>query len=103
MFVAPRRDVIFIYRKRMNMTKQLLIITAMLIAIGGCSSNIEKIEDREDRRDVMNAALGCDLNYAEAEALDVNEANLCRKKKLDADKKERDRNYAIEKGAKVNP
>ena len=60
------------------MTKQLLIITVMLIAIGGCSSNIEKIEDR-DRRDVMNAALGCDLNYAEAEALDVNEANLCRK------------------------
>ncbi len=61
----------------MNMTKRLLIITAMLIAIGGCSSNIEKIEDR---RDVMNAALGCDLNYAEAEALDANEANLCRKK-----------------------
>ena len=62
------------------MIKQFLIITAILIAIGGCSSNIEKIEDREDRRDVMNAALGCDLNYAEAEALDVNEANLCRKK-----------------------
>ena len=59
------------------MTKQLLIITFMLLAMGGCSSNIGKIEDR---RDVMNAALGCDLNYAEAEALDVNEANLCRKK-----------------------
>ena len=84
------------------MIKQFLIITAMLIAIGGCSSNIEKIEDREDRRDVMNAALGCDLNYAEAEALDEDEARLCRAKKLEADKKERDRNYAIEKGAKVN-
>ena len=47
--------------------------------------------------------MGCDLTYAEAEALDVNEANLCRKKKLDADTKERARNDAIRQGAKVNP
>ena len=62
------------------MIKKLLIITAMLIAIGGCSSTIEKIEDWEDRYKIQNAAMGCDLTYAEAEALDVNEANLCRKK-----------------------
>ena len=85
------------------MTKKLLIITAMLIAIGGCSSTLENIERNVERGKIMDAAMGCDLNYAEAEALDVNEARLCREKKLDADKKERDRNYAIEKGAKVNP
>tara|TARA_B100001142_G_scaffold208048_1_gene206187 strand:+ start:217 stop:474 length:258 start_codon:yes stop_codon:yes gene_type:complete len=85
------------------MIKQFLIITAMLIAIGGCSSNIEKIEDREDRRDVMNAALGCDLNYAEAEALDEDEARLCRKRRLNADMKERSRCDVISGGACVNP
>ena len=51
---------------------------------------------------IGDAASGCDLNYAEAEALDEDEARLCHAKKLEADKKERDRNYAIEKGAKVN-
>ena len=47
------------------MTKKLLIITAILIAIGGCSSTMEKIE----RMDVTDAAMGCGLSYAEAEAL----------------------------------
>ena len=52
----------------------------MLIAIGGCSSTLENIERNVERGKIMDAAMGCDLNYAEAEALDVNEANLCRKK-----------------------
>ena len=47
------------------MTKKLLIITAILITIGGCSSTMEKIE----RMDVTDAAMGCGLSYAEAEAL----------------------------------
>ena len=86
------------------MIKQFLIITAMLIAIGGCSSTIEKIEDREYRRDVMNAALGCDLNYAEAEALDVNEANLCRKKlKLIRGKEVRTTEYRSSKSPVQTP
>ena len=75
----------------------------MLLAMGGCSSTIEKIEDWEDRYRIQNAAMGCNLTYAEAEALDENEANLCRKKKLDVDTKERARNDAIRQGAKVNP
>ena len=83
--------------------RKILLLTAMFIAIGGCSSTIEKIEDWEDRNKILNAAMGCNLSYAEAEALDINEANLCRKKKLDADSKERARNDAISQGAKVNP
>ena len=81
------------------MTKKLLIITAILITIGGCSSTMEKIE----RMDVTDAAMGCGLSYAEAEALDEYETRLCRKRRLSADMKERSRCDVISGGACVNP
>ena len=80
------------------MTKQLLIITAILIAIGGCSSTMET-----ERMDVTDAAMGCGLSYAEAEALDEDEARLCRKRRLNADMKERTRCDVISGGGCVNP
>ena len=81
------------------MAKQLLIITFMLITIGGCSSTMEKIE----RLDVTDAAMGCGLSYAEAEALDEDEARFCLKRRLNADMKERARCDVISGGACVNP
>ena len=81
------------------MTKKLLIITAILITIGGCSSTMEKIE----RMDVTDAAMGCSLSYAEAEALDEDEVRLCRKRRLNADMKERTRCDVISGGGCVNP
>ena len=32
---------------------------------------------------IIDAAMGCDITYAEAEALDKNEAKLCRTKKYE--------------------
>jgi hypothetical protein len=47
------------------MAKQLLIITFMLLTIGGCSSTMEKIE----RMDIRDAAMGCGLSYAKQKHL----------------------------------
>mgnify|MGYP005681751787 FL=1 len=81
------------------MIKKPLIITAMLLTICGCSSTMEKIE----RMYVTDAAMGCGLSYAEAKALDEDEARLCRKRKLNADMKERTRCDVISGGGCVNP
>ena len=85
------------------MTKQLLIITFILLAMGGCSSTIENMDRMGENIRIDDAAMGCNLTYAQAKALDEDEARLCRKKKLEANRKERERNNAISKGAKVNP
>ena len=78
---------------------KLILITAMLIGIGGCSSTMEKVE----RMDLTDAAMGCGISYAEAKELDEDEARLCRKRRLNADMKERARCDVISGGACVNP
>ena len=79
--------------------KKLILITAMLIGIGGCSSTMEKVE----RMDLADAAMGCGISYAEAKELDEDEARLCRKRRLNADMKERTRCDVISGGSCVNP
>ncbi len=79
--------------------KKLILITAMLIGIGGCSSTMEKVE----RMDLTDAAIGCGISYAEAKELDEDEARLCRKRRLNADMKERTRCDVISGGSCVNP
>ena len=83
--------------------RKILLLTAMFIAIGGCSSTIENMNRMGENIMIDDAAMGCNLTYAQAKALDEDEARLCRKKKLEANRKERERNNAISKGAKVNP
>ena len=78
---------------------KLILITAMLIGIGGCSSTMEKVE----RMDLTDAAMGCGISYAEAKELDEDEARLCRKRRLNADMKERTRCDVIAGGSCVNP
>tara|TARA_B100000965_G_scaffold373878_1_gene364698 strand:- start:178 stop:420 length:243 start_codon:yes stop_codon:yes gene_type:complete len=78
---------------------KLILITAMLIGIGGCSSTMEKVE----RMDLTDAAMGCGISYAEAKELDEDEARLCRKRRLNADMKERTRCDVISGGSCVNP
>ena len=39
-------------------------------------------KDKKDRGDVPEAAMGCGLSYAEAEALDEDEARFCLKRRL---------------------
>tara|TARA_B100000459_G_C8528227_1_gene179327 strand:- start:178 stop:420 length:243 start_codon:yes stop_codon:yes gene_type:complete len=78
---------------------KLILITAMLIGIGGCSSTMEKVE----RMDLTDAAIGCGISYAEAKELDEDEARLCRKRRLNADMKERTRCDVISGGSCVNP
>lgn len=60
-------------------------------------------KDKKDRGDVPEAAMGCGLSYAEAEALDEDEARFCLKRRLNADMKERARCDVISGGACVNP
>ena len=79
--------------------KRLILITAMLIAIGGCSATMEKVE----RMDLTDAAMGCGIPYSEAKELDEDEARLCRKRRLNADMKERTRCDVISGGSCVNP
>jgi len=78
---------------------KLILITAILIGIGGCSSTMEKVE----RMDLTDAAMGCGISYAEAKELDEDEARLCRKRRLNADMKERTRCDVISGGSCVNP
>ena len=78
---------------------KLILITAMLIGIGGCSSTMEKVE----RMDLTDAAMGCGISYAEAKELDEDVARLCRKRRLNADMKERTRCDVIAGGSCVNP
>ena len=73
----------------MRIIKQLLFIAGMLGLLG------IYIRDFIDQAMIGEAAEGCDLKYSEAEALDNDEARLCREKKLDADQKEREKRRAL--------
>ena len=79
--------------------KYLTALLLTLLILGGCSSTIEKVE----RMDLTDAAMGCGISYAEAKELDEDEARLCRKRRLNADMKERTRCDVISGGSCVNP
>ena len=63
----------------LKIIKRLLFITGMLILLG------IYIKEYINEAMIGDATSGCDLNYAEAEALDEDEARFCRAKKLEAD------------------
>ena len=79
--------------------KYLTALLLTLLILGGCSSTMEKVE----RMDLTDAAMGCGISYAEAKELDEDEARLCRKRRLNADMKERTRCDVIAGGSCVNP
>ena len=79
--------------------KYLTAFLLTLLILGGCSSTMEKAE----RMDLTDAAMGCGISYAEAKELDEDEARLCRKRRLNADMKERTRCDVISGGSCVNP
>ena len=79
--------------------KYITTLLLTLLVLGGCSSTMEKVE----RIDLTDAAMGCGISLAEAKELDEDEARLCRKRRLNADMKERTRCDVISGGSCVNP